>query len=232
MELSNYAQETNNALIRSGALVDGHFRLKSGLHSGLYVNKMMLASFPGLLRDVCHRMAFEIRAAFGTRQYLVIAPEKGGIAVAQQLATGLIGGNLPVDPAKVIAITLPKKEGGGFEFERHADDLFLETMKRSTSPFVILAEDIVSTGSSIVQVRQSVEAFCVDNGVSDFKFDLCTALVNRGGVTGDDIGIPEFWWPLSMVVPTWDVDNGEECPLCAEGMPINQKLGHPQKDAA
>lgn len=226
-ELSQYAESTEESLRLADAIVEDHFRLKSGRHSKVYVDKARLANYPGFLSRICGQLAFELKSRYGTDGYLLVAPEKGGIAVAQQIGAALA----TYKPENVVAITMPKAERGGFMFERGADNLFLETLEQN--PCVILIEDIVTTGGSIVQVRQSVEDFCTQNGVNDMQFDVCTALVNRGAVTSFDIGIDHFFWMLSMdSVQTWDVDNGEECPLCAEGMPINQKLGHPLKEGA
>jgi orotate phosphoribosyltransferase len=71
---------------RSGALLEGHFRLSSGLHSGRYLQSALVLQFPEL--------ASALGAALGARaRHLqptaVMSPALGGIVIGQEVGRAL-----------------------------------------------------------------------------------------------------------------------------------------------
>ena len=71
----------------AGALREGHFRLKSGLHSPRYLEKFLVFQYPTLASELCRRMAVEVAR---------LATERGGGAHHRRRAAGVRDGASPV----------------------------------------------------------------------------------------------------------------------------------------
>src|SRR5882757_6840401 len=71
---------------RSGALLEGHFRLTSGLHSPGYLQCALVLSHPNLAETLGRALADRVRA---TRPTLVLSPAIGGIVIGQEVARAL-----------------------------------------------------------------------------------------------------------------------------------------------
>ena len=128
---------------RSGALLEGHFRLSSGLHSNTYLQCALVLQDPRDAAELGHALATRIRAA-GVDPELVISPALGGIVVGHEVARGL----------GVRAIFA----------ERHAGAL---TLRRgfSIAPSgerVLVVEDVVTTGGS---TRETMDVARAAGGV-------------------------------------------------------------------
>ena len=63
-------------LERRGALLTGHFRLSSGLHSDRFIQKFRIFEDPPTAEAVCGELAARLRAA---RASVVVAAAVGGI---------------------------------------------------------------------------------------------------------------------------------------------------------
>src|SRR6185312_4508030 len=83
---------------RSGALRDGHFLLKSGRHSGAYLEKFAVLSDPAATSELCSFWAGRFQVAGGGSGSvaidLVAGPTTGGVILAfetgRQLGTRAI----------------------------------------------------------------------------------------------------------------------------------------------
>ncbi len=73
---------------KSGALLDGHFRLTSGLHSGRYLQCALVLQDPGQAALLGSALAARL-LELGGRADFVIAPALGGILVAHEVARSL-----------------------------------------------------------------------------------------------------------------------------------------------
>lgn len=71
---------------RTGALLDGHFVLRSGLHSRQFFQCALLLQHTGIAADVCARLADKLRAI---ECDAVISPALGGIVVGQEVGRSL-----------------------------------------------------------------------------------------------------------------------------------------------
>jgi orotate phosphoribosyltransferase len=85
---------------------------------------------------------------------------------------------------------------------------------------VLVVEDVVSTGDS---VRKVVEAVRLCSGYVVGVRAIC----NRGNVSLKDIACPDSF--NSLFEEQFENYEEKDCPLCAEGIPINTKLGHGKK---
>jgi orotate phosphoribosyltransferase len=196
------ARRTEELFRRSGALTEGHFLLKSGRHGDAYVEKFAVLSDPGATSELCAFWAGRHRDDDGTpRVDLIAGPTTGGVILAfetgRQLGTRAI-----------------------FAEEVRADD---GTMRREfrrgfrirTGERVLLVDDILTTGGSLLAMIPAVEAL-------GGEIVECVVLVDRSGGlstltsprTGRVYPLRALW---ALDLPTWEA--GVDGPRCAAGEP-------------
>ena len=73
------AASIEELFIQSGALRDGHFLLKSGRHSGRYLEKFQVLQYPSLGVEIGRRLA---AALVEYEPTLVVGPTTGGVLLA------------------------------------------------------------------------------------------------------------------------------------------------------
>ena len=122
-------------LRQEDALLRGHFRLSSGLHSDTYVQCARYLRRPELAAPAAAALATQIRAA-GLQPDTVVGPAMGGVVIGYELARQL---GVP-----------------GIFTERDADGQM--TLRRGFTiepgEKVIIAEDVVTTGKSTLEVAK------------------------------------------------------------------------------
>lgn len=138
---------------RCGAILNGHFQLSSGLHSGAYVQCAKLTEHPNEAERACRELASRMN---GRNVSVVAGPAYGGILIAYELARHL----------KARAVFFERSDGF-FELRRGFD------IKEGTA--VLVAEDVVTTGGSAAEVIEQVRA----RGASVVGV---AAFVNRAGM--------------------------------------------------
>ncbi|MBC8181110.1 orotate phosphoribosyltransferase [candidate division KSB1 bacterium] len=125
---------------QTAALLDGHFRLTSGLHSPQYFQCALVLQDPVQAQKLC----WEIAAQFMTDKIdVVIAPAVGGIVVAQEVAR--------LVSARAI---FAERENGEMILRRGF------TIKPKEK--VLVVEDVVTTGGSIKEVIELVQSAGAD----------------------------------------------------------------------
>ncbi len=125
---------------QTGALLDGHFRLTSGLHSPQYFQCALVLQDPVQAQKLC----WEIAAQFMTENIdVVIAPAVGGIVVAQEVAR--------LVSARAI---FAERENGKMILRRGFE------IKPGEKALVV--EDVVTTGGSIKEVVELVQTAGAD----------------------------------------------------------------------
>ena len=169
-----------------GALHNGHFLLSSGLHSDRYFQCARILQFPELARELGAALA----AFFAdTPCDLVVSPALGGILVGHEVARAL---------------------GRRFVFTERKDGVMMirRGFTLEEGEKVVIAEDVVTRGTSLLEVVKVVEdAGGVVTGL--------TSIIDR---TGDDVELPLPLQSLAKVkVETWSAD---ECPLCRQGVEL------------
>ena len=119
----------------SGALLSGHFRLTSGLHSASYFQCALVLQHP----EFCHLLAGQIVHQFnGVPITAVISPAIGGIVVGQE-----VGRQLGV---KTI---FAERKDGQMQLRRG--------FTLSPNDNVLVCEDVVTTGGSVFEVIDVVK---------------------------------------------------------------------------
>lgn len=179
-------EEVLHLFKESGALLEGHFLLTSGLHSPQYFQCAKVLQYPQHAQKLC----WEIACNFMLEKInLVIGPALGGIIVAQEVARLM----------SARAIFTERADGKmnlrrGFEIK--------------PDERVLVVEDVVTTGSSIMEVIDLVQK-------SNAKLIGVGFLVDRSQ-NRVSFTVPKFS-VIEMDVVTYQPD---VCPLCAKGIPI------------
>lgn len=176
-------EDVAELLKRSGALLEGHFLLTSGRHSQFYVEKFRLLEQPRLTSQLCGEIA---RRFLSDNIECVIGPVTGGIILAFEVARHL----------GCRAVYAERGEGGkGFVFRRGFQ---LEPGER-----VLVVEDIVTTGGSVLQVVEATRA-------AGAKVVGVGLLVDRSGGNAD-FGCERVEPLLRLSFPTYVPEEVPEC---------------------
>ena len=205
------AKETLIILKECNAIIENdHFVFVSGDHGGSWINKD--AIFPHT--RYINRLGFLLAEAISDlKPDVICAPAIAGIIVAQWTAHHL--GVLSVfaehdpswkavpDPDPVVGLK------GPFILRRGYD-------KMVTDRRVIIVDDVVNTGFSILSNRDAVSKAGGD-------VVAIASLINRGNLDTSMIGVDEFIFLLEYDIPVWPAS---ECKLCLKGVPINTDYGH------
>ena len=144
------------------ALLEGHFILTSGLHSGQYFQCAKVFQYPWYAEKLCGDIADHFK---NEKIDLVVSPAVGGIVVGQEVARLL----------KVRSIFLERKDGKmtlrrGFEV--------------SKGERILVVEDVTTTGGSVKEVIQVLQSMGSD-------IVAVAAVVDRSGGTVS-FGVPYF----------------------------------------
>lgn len=146
---------------RTGALLDGHFVLRSGLHSRQYFQCALLLQHTDVAADVCARLAEKLRAYPCDT---VISPAMGGIVVGQEVGRSLGKRHIFVE-----------KESGSLVLRR---GFVINPGER-----LIVAEDVVTRGG---RVQETIDIVRTHGGT----VVAVGVLVDRSGASKPDFGCP------------------------------------------
>jgi orotate phosphoribosyltransferase len=175
----------------AGALREGHFRLKSGLHSPRYLEKFLVLQYPTLASELCRRMAREMA---GLSPNVVVGPTTGGVLLAFETARHLstfLGWEVRGLFAEPATLAGSRELRRGFEVSR--------------GDTIVLVDDILTTGASLRETRDAVER-------AGGRAIAAVVIVDRS-VEPVDIGMP-IRSVGRIDIPVW---NSEDCPLCDAG---------------
>ncbi len=145
----------------SGAILEGHFILSSGLRSPVFIQKARVFMYPDRTEQLCRALAAKVRAELAPID-LVVSPAVGGIVPGYETARQL----------GVPAVWVEREEGK-FRFRR---------FEVADSSRVLIVEDIVTTGLSIRETIEAVRA----TGATVVG---CACLIDRSGGEAD-VGVP------------------------------------------
>jgi orotate phosphoribosyltransferase len=153
--------EIQAAFARSGALLCGHFELRSGLHSDRFFQCAMALRFPDVAEQLCRALAARLADAGLAQADAVIAPALGGLVVGHEMARAL----------GVMSI-FAEKSGAILAMRRFQ----IETGKR-----YLVAEDVVTRGGRVQETIDLVRAgggevtgvvVLVDRSAGAARFDV------------------------------------------------------------
>ena len=162
---------------KTGALLDGHFILRSGLHSRQYFQCAILLQYTDIAAQVCGQLANKLRK-FDCDT--VISPALGGIIVGQEVGRSLGKRHIFVE-----------KEGGKLVLRRGFQIL-------SDEKFVVV-EDVVTRGG---RVQETIDIVRDRGGI----VVAVGVIVDRSAETKPDFGCPLVSL-VEMDVETFPADN-------------------------
>jgi len=184
-----------DALLKStGAVLEGHFRLASGRHSGTYIEKFRIMENPEATAALCGLIADHFRDAGATA---VVGPAMGGVILAYETAKQL--GRLP--DGRQVRDVFAEKDGEGLL-------IFDRGFAFTSGQPVLVVDDVLTTGGSVRQVLSLVES----TGATIVGVGMLIDRTN-GSV---DFGVP-FYACHVMEVESFAPD---DCPLCRQGLPL------------
>jgi orotate phosphoribosyltransferase len=177
----------------AGALRDGHFLLKSGRHSGRYLEKFAVLQYPTFAVEIGRRLA---RALATENPTLVVGPTTGGVLLAFETARQLE----PILGHEVRGVFAEPLERG------------VRGLRRGWSigaeDRVVLVDDILTTGASLAETAAAVRVAGGDPLAAAVIVDRSDGPVEVGCLL-HALGRIE--------IPSWAPD---DCPLCAAGEPL------------
>jgi orotate phosphoribosyltransferase len=139
---------------RSGALLEGHFRLTSGLHSPGYLQCALVLSYPDSAQRLGSALADRVR---GVRATVVLSPALGGVIIGHEVGRAL----------GVRALFAERQDG-------------VLTLRRgftlSERDRVLVVEDVLTTGGSTKETMDVARA-------AGAQVVGAASIVNRSGGT-------------------------------------------------
>jgi orotate phosphoribosyltransferase len=198
------AMRTEEIFRASGAFRDGHFLLKSGRHGDAYVEKFAVLSDPAATSELCGfwagRMQAVARPDGRPAVDLVAGPTTGGVILAFETAR-------QIGTRSIFAEEVRDEDGASHrEFRR---GFTIEPGER-----VLLVDDILTTGGSLLAMIPAVEAL-------GGEIVECAVLVDRSGgratlnapTSGRTYPLRSLW---QLDLPTFE-PGPATCPRCAAG---------------
>ena len=153
-----------DSLLRStGAIMEGHFKLASGRHSGIYVEKFRIMEDPEATSAMCGMIAERFLDAGAA---LVIGPAMGGVILAFETARHMGLRNIFTE----------KDKDGVHHFDRG--------FAVEPGQPVLVVDDVLTTGGSVKRVLSLLEGAGAKVVGVGFLIDR-----TNGGV---DFGVPFF----------------------------------------
>jgi orotate phosphoribosyltransferase len=179
-------------LFRStGAYLAGHFRLTSGLHSGQYLQCALVLQYPQHAERLGRMMADALRELAREPIALVASPALGGVVIGHEVARAL---------------------GTRFVFTERDAATGKMTLRRgftvTPGETAVVVEDVVTTGGSTHDVVEALTA-------AGARVLAAASIVDRSGGRAD-VGVRRAALATLQVA----AHHPEECPLCAQGMPL------------
>jgi orotate phosphoribosyltransferase len=177
---------------KSGALLEGHFRLTSGLHSSGYLQCALVLQHPAAAERLGAAIAERTR---DLRPSVVLSPALGGIVIGQEVARAL-----------GVRAIFAERQDGALTLRRGF--IIAETDR------VLVVEDVLTTGGS---TRETMQVATAAGG----RVVGAASIVDRSNPSTGSGRAELFDVPyvglLEMNLPTHEP---ERCPLCAQGMPV------------
>ncbi len=184
--------------IDANAMLEGHFKLSSGNHSGYYLQSAKVLENPKTAKLLADALADKIREN-GVTIDTVCAPALGGLIAGFALATAL-------DKRSIFA----ERVNGEMQIRRGFDI--------TPGEKVLICEDIITTGGSAMEAARAIEA--LGGEVVGFA-----ALANRGFCKREgsvlerksNCALPSDKPLFALADFDFEMYTPDHCPLCANG---------------
>jgi orotate phosphoribosyltransferase len=188
----------------AGAYREGHFELKSGRHGDRYIEKFQVLQHPPIVVELCRLIADRAwQPGAEPAVDVVCGPTTGGVILAYEVARQLGVRGIFAEQVRDADGTSKREFRRGFRIE--------------PGQRVLLVDDIVTTGASLVEMLEPIEQM-------GGELVLAVVLVDRSG------GLREIQSPTSgRTYPTealWTLDlptyepGPSTCPGCSFGLAL------------
>jgi len=195
-------QEILDVFAKTGALLEGHFELRSKLHSDRYFQCANVLRYPRIAAQLCDELVAKLRATADIGAIDgVISPAVGGILVGHEVARVL-------DTKCVFA----EKVQAGDEVDATGKPVTKLAMRRFTlnpGERYVVAEDVVTKGGRVQETIDLVKAAGAEVAAVALLVDRSKGTVRFGNIPMVSL--------VQIQPTTWEPS---ACPLCAAG-------GHP-----
>ena len=169
------------------ALLDGHFILSSGLHSGNYLQCALALQYPADARQFGKAIAEALPQVVDLASIDTVAsPAIGGLVIGYAVAEALN-----------VRFIWTERQSGEMTVRRGF------TVRPGER--ILVVEDVITTGGSTRECVAALEK----NGA---KVVAAASIIDRSNGSAD-VGVPRISL-VTMNVPTYDP---AECPMCARG---------------
>jgi orotate phosphoribosyltransferase len=173
----------------TGALLKGHFKLSSGLHSPEYFQCAVVLQYPAIATKLGKDLGVKLKSL---RPTVVVSPALGGVIIGHETARAL----------KVRAIFTERREGV-MELRR---GFSIQKGERA-----VVIEDVITTGGSTKEVIRVIESLggrvagvgCIVDRTSqnpDLPVPLCS-LMKMEVVTFPEERLPEWLARIPLTKP-------------------------------
>ncbi len=181
-------EEVYALLARTGALLEGHFELRSGLHSDRFFQCANALRYPAEAEALCGAAVATLPEALRRPGAVdaVIAPALGGLVVGHEVARALGG---------IESIFAEKQDG----------KLVMRRFGITPGRRYIVAEDVITRGG---RVQETIDIVTGQGGT----VAAIVLLVDR---SNGSVTFPYPTYSLLRMAPT--VWAPAECPLCRQG---------------
>jgi orotate phosphoribosyltransferase len=196
--VNSVAESTLAIFNRTGAYLNGHFRLTSGLHSPEYLQCALVLQHPQLAEKLGAELGSLLRElAGGVKIDIVSAPAIGGLIIGHEVARALNARFVFAERDTASKMVVRR----GFEV---APD---ET--------AVVVEDVITTGGSTREVIDVLRG----KGVNVVA---AGSIIDRSGGSAD-LGAPRVALATLNVVSYSE----ENCPMCKQGLPVQKPGSRP-----
>lgn len=180
-----------------GALLEGHFRLSSGLHSPHYVQCALFLQHPDEARRAAEALADRLRARIPEPAAAVVSPAIGGLVLGHELGRAL----------GCRAVWVERVGDGRLDLRRG--------FRFAPGEPVVAVEDVVTTAASLRELIQVIEA-------RGARVVGVAALVDRSRdrVVWDVPAVRLVRLDAVQFAP-------DACPLCQAGVPLEKPGSRP-----
>ncbi len=180
------------SLFRStGAYLEGHFRLTSGLHSPNYLQCALVLRHPAAAEQLGRSLAAELRGILHEPVALVVSPALGGLIIGHEVARAL---------------------GTPFLFTERDPETRKMLLRRGFTvqpgETAVVVEDVITTGGSTVDVVEALRS-------AGARVLAAGSIIDRSGGQAD-VGVPRVALATLQVA----AHRPEDCPLCRQGLPV------------
>ncbi len=178
---------------RVGALLEGHFRLTSGLHSPGYLQCALVLQYPREAEACGEAIASRVRML---DVEAVLSPALGGIVIGHEVARAL--------GARAL---FAERQDGRLTLRR---GFALKPGER-----VLVVEDVVTTGGS---TRETIDVARAAGGTVVGAASIVDRRAGAAAAMADALDVP-YSALAAIDLPTYEPDT---CPLCAAGQAVTK----------